>query len=90
MFVIALLVLPANQVVDILHAGVHRFGGGALQFRVERGVDAERVVAKLLVAEPLGKLVMHQVDEVRRFTRIHAGLREDQRLSLGAVRLRRR
>jgi hypothetical protein len=43
---VALLVQFADELVDVLHADVDGFGGGALQFGIERGVDAEALVAR--------------------------------------------
>ena len=89
---VALLMLPAHQVVDILHAHFDRFRGGALQLGIERRVDAQRLECATAPGRrhPLRQLVMHQVDEVRRFARIDAGVGEAQRLSLGAIGLRLR
>ncbi len=42
----SLLVQLADQFVDVLHADLDGFGGGALEFGVERGVDAEALVGE--------------------------------------------
>ena len=36
-----------HQLVHQLHAHINGFGGGALQVRIKRGVDAQRVIVQL-------------------------------------------
>ena len=69
----------------MLHAGFDGLGGGALQLGVERGVDAQRGVRGVGVAEALHDLVVDQVDEVGRFAGVDVGRSEVERLGLGAL-----
>ncbi len=75
-----------TSVVDVLHAVVDGCGGGALQFGVERGVDAEGLVGAL-VADALLEGVVDEVDEVGSLGGVDVGGREVEGLGLGAVGL---
>jgi len=81
----ALAVLLANHFVDVSHADLDGLGGGALEFGVERGVDAEALVRKALVADALDKLVVNEIDEVGCFAGVDVGRGEAKGLGLGAA-----
>ena len=85
MSVVALFVLLADELVDVPHADFDGFGGGALELGVERGVDAEDVVAELLVADALDDLIVDEVDEVGGFAGVDVGRSEADGLGFGAL-----
>ena len=71
--------LLLDLLVDARHAEPHGFHRGALQAHIERGVDAERVGLEIGVLEHVLQLVVHQVDEIRRFHAGGPGLGDGQR-----------
>ena len=80
-----LFVVRVNRVYLRVHhvdRRVHGFCGQALQFRIERGVDAQPFAVEIAIAQPLRQLIVHQVDKVGRFAFIHAARDQVQRLSL--------
>ena len=56
--------------VDVAHADLDGLGGDTLEFGIERGVDAERFVGLVLLAEALVELVVDEIDEVGGFARV--------------------
>ena len=75
----------ADQFVDIFHADLDGLGGGALEFGVERGVDAEALVGEALVADALDELIVDEIDEVGGFAGVDVGRSEAKGLGLGAA-----
>ena len=76
----------ANELVDVLHPDLDGFGGGTLEFGVERGVDAEVLVGDVLVADASYKLVVNEVDEVGRLAGVDVGWSEAEGFGFGALR----
>ena len=64
-FALGSLMLLAHDLVDVPHADLYSFRGGALQFGVERSVNSEALVGQVLVADALDELIMDKVDKVR-------------------------
>ena len=56
-----------------------------LQFRIERGVDAEILVREVLIADALDELIVDEVDEVGSFAGVDVGRCEAERLGFGAA-----
>ena len=79
------LVQLADELVDVLHADLDGFGGGALQFGVERGVDAEALVGEVLVADAFDELVVDEIDEVGSFAGVDVGWSEAEGFGFGAA-----
>ncbi len=83
----ALAVQFADHLVDIFHADLDGFGGGALEFWIERGVDAEALMREALVADALDELIVDEIDEVGGFAGVDVGWGEAEGLGLGAAGL---
>ncbi len=81
----ALAVQLADHLVNIFHADLDGFGGGALEFGVERGVDAEALVREALVADALDELIVDEVDEVGGFAGVDVGRGEAKGLGFSAA-----
>jgi hypothetical protein len=79
------LVQLADKLVHVLHADLDGFGGGALEVRIERGVDSKALVGEVLVADAFDELIVDEVDEVRSFARVDVGRGKAERFSFGAV-----
>ncbi len=58
----------------------HRFRRQPLQIGIERSVDAQAVMVEIGIAQPLHQPVAHQVDEVRRLTRVDIHRAQVERL----------
>ncbi len=78
------LVLLADDLVHVLHADLDRLRSSSFQVGIERSVDTEILVGKVLVADSLDKLVVHEVDEVGSLARIDVWRRESKRFGFGA------
>ena len=79
------LVQLADHLVDIFHADLDGLGGGALEFGIERGVDAEALVGEALVADALDELIVDEIDEVGGFAGVDVGRSEAEGLGFGAA-----
>ena len=86
-FALGGLVQLADELVYVLHADLDGLGGGALQFGVERGVDAEALVGEVLIADALDELIVDEIDEVGSFAGVDVGRSEAKRFGLGACGL---
>ncbi len=64
--------------------------GGALQLRIERGVDAETLGEQLGFREVVEQVVLHHVHEIGRVAVIQAAGNDVQRSALGVALLLRR
>ncbi len=75
----------ADHLVDVALAGFYGLGREALELRIQRGVDAEGLVGKV-VAEALDELIVDEVNEVGRFAGVDVGLGEAEGFGFGAGR----
>ena len=73
--------------VHFLHSHFQSFRRGALQSRIERGVDAISAIVDLLLVVLGEQRVFHQINKVWRFAGFFIGRRQLERDRFGALHL---
>ncbi len=83
--------LPGAHLDDLrvhqLHAFIDGFGSGALQVGIDGGVNPQRLLVEVVLAELIGELVLHQVDEIRSIAGLNVRRSQLQRSGFGGVGL---
>src|ERR1700721_3771635 len=80
--------VPAvHQLVDHVDGRVNRSRGLPLQIGIERSIDTQAFPVEVALAEFLQKLLVNQVDKIRRLAGVDGGVGQMQGLGFGALGL---
>ncbi len=85
LLVFPLRVLLRQEQVHILHPRIDRGGCRALQSGIERRINAEILAQQFVLGVLVEQVVLHHVDEIRRFTPRNRGPDNLQRRALGIL-----